>query len=90
MDIITRREFVKHRLSEVFAAPAGAMRDKQVTDLKRELQILDEQLLSDLPRYEQVRARHTHTDLSSPDHLNMHTHRPTTPSCSTRTNATSL
>eukprot|EP00755_Sulcionema_specki_P021587 Sspe_Gene.1375::Locus_462_Transcript_1_1_Confidence_1.000_Length_5077::g.1375::m.1375 len=53
MDTITRREFVKHRLSEVMATPASSMREKQLAELRRELQRLNEQLLQDLPQYEQ-------------------------------------
>eukprot|EP01063_Lacrimia_lanifica_P000622 TRINITY_DN10326_c1_g1_i1.p1 TRINITY_DN10326_c1_g1~~TRINITY_DN10326_c1_g1_i1.p1 ORF type:complete len:1586 (+),score=788.66 TRINITY_DN10326_c1_g1_i1:138-4895(+) len=54
MDVITRREFVKHRLREVLAAPPAPARDRQVVDLQRELQTLDAQLLEDLPKYEQT------------------------------------
>ncbi|KAJ9454115.1 Cytadherence high molecular weight protein 2, partial [Diplonema papillatum] len=53
MDIITRREFVKHRVSEVAAAGPSNLRDRQIADLRRELHKLNEQLLHDLPQYEQ-------------------------------------
>ena len=53
MDVITRREFVKHRIAEVTSAAPSALKDQQLLELRRELHVLNEQLLQDLPRYEQ-------------------------------------